>query len=225
MGPHPLGGVSPDFSRLRPVCQEVWSLAQARWIERRLERILPTDHFHVVFTMPAELRSLCRANRELLFSLLFASASRTLLDLGDDPKRLGGRLGVTTVLHTWTRTLTFHPHLHCIVTGGGLSSTGDAWTACSRDYLFPVHVLGALFRGKFLAGLRRLRDDGSLRYTGAAALLADDNDFATMLDRLYKKSWVVYAKRPFAGPEHVFRYLGRYTPSRWHLQPPNPNLR
>lgn len=192
-------------------CPKCQSLAQARWIEQRLARILPTNHFHVVFTMPAELRPLCRANRELVFKLLFASASRTLLTIGDDPERLGGRLGITAVLHTWTRKLTFHPHLHCIVTGGGLSPSGDEWVACSPRYFFPVKVIGALFRGKFLAGLRRLRDDGALRYTGAAASLDDDDAFARLLDRLYRASWVVYAKRPFAGPEHIFRYLGRYT--------------
>jgi len=192
-------------------CPKCQSLAQARWIEQRLEHILPSHYFHVVFTLPSELRPLVRANRVRLFDLLFASASRTLLELGDDPKRLGGRLGITIVLHTWTRELTFHPHLHCIVTGGGLAPTGETWVPCSRRYLFPVLVLGALFRGKLLAGLRRLRDQGLLQYSGAAAPLADDVAFSQLLDRLYKTSWVVYAKRPFAGPEHVFRYLGRYT--------------
>jgi len=192
-------------------CPKCQSLAQARWVERRLEHILPAHYFHVVFTLPAELRPLARANRARVFDLLFASASRTLLDLGDDPQRLGGRLGVTAVLHTWTRELTFHPHLHCIVTGGGLAPAGDAWVSCSRRHIFPVLVLGALFRGKFLDGLRRLRADGLLQYGGAAALLADDAVFSRWLDRLYMTSWVVYAKRPFAGPEHVFRYLGRYT--------------
>ena len=152
-----------------------------------------------------------RANRQLLFDLLFATASRTLLDLGDDPERLGARLGFTAVLHTWTRKLTFHPHLHCIVTGGGLAPTGDTWIPCSRRFIFPVRVIGNLFRGKFLHGLRRLRRKGLLRYTRDAAALADDAAFGQLLDRLYRDPWVVYAKRPFAGPEKVFRYLGRYT--------------
>jgi hypothetical protein len=184
---------------------------QARWVERRLEHILATHYFHVVFTIPAELRPLARANRELLFGLLFASAPRALLDLADDPKRLGARLGITAVLHTWTRKLTFHPHLHCIVTGGGLAPDGETWVSCSKRFLFPVRALGMLFRGKFLDGLRRLRNNGQLRYTGAAARFADDAAFDKLLDRLYRTSWVVYVKRPFAGPEHVFRYLGRYT--------------
>jgi len=192
-------------------CPKCQSLAQARWIEQRQERLLATHYFHVVFTLPAELRPLARHNRVELFDLLFAAASRTLLELGDDPERLGGRLGVTAVLHTWTRQLTFHPHLHCVVTGGGLDPTGQCWVPCSRRYIFPVKVLGALFRGKFLDGLRRLRRDGSLEYHGGAAALADEAAFGRLLDRLYETDWVVYAKRPFAGPEHVFRYLGRYT--------------
>jgi len=217
-----LGGhldVCPECGFERPAynscrnrhCPKCQSLAQARWIERRIERLLPTHYFHVVFTMPAALRPLVRANRALLFDLLFTTASRTLLDLGDDPKRLGARLGITAVLHTWTRKLTFHPHLHCIVTGGGLAPDGETWIPCSRRFIFPVRVLGELFRGKFLDGLRRLHRMGLLRYTADAAPLADDAAFTQLLDRLYRDPWVVYAKRPFAGPEQVFRYLGRYT--------------
>lgn len=217
-----LGGhldVCPECGLQQPVyhscrnrhCPKCQCLVQARWVERRLEHILATHYFHVVFTMPAELRPLARANRELLFGLLFATAPRTLLDLGDDPKRLGARLGITAVLHTWTRELTFHPHLHCIVTGGGLAHDGETWVSCSKRFLFAVRVLGELFRGKFLDGLRRLRRDGLLRYTGGAARFADDATFDELVNRLYGLSWVVYAKRPFAGPEQVFRYLGRYT--------------
>jgi hypothetical protein len=196
------------LNRHCPKCQ---SLAQARWIEQRIERILPVHHFHVVFTLPAELRPLARYNRASLFGLLFAAASRTLLDLGDDPERLGGRLGITAVLHTWTRDLRFHPHLHCIVTGGGLAPSGDAWLPLGKRYLFPVKVMGALFRGKFLDGLRQLYQDDQLHFGGRAAKLSDPAAFARLLDKLYRTDWVVYAKRPFAGTEHVFRYLGRYT--------------
>ncbi len=192
-------------------CPKCQSLSQARWVERRIEHILPIHYFHVVFTLPAELRAIVRANRAELFSLLFAAASRTLLDLGDNPKHLGGRLGVTSVLHTWTRELMFHPHLHCIVTGGGLSPSGEGWLPLSRRFLFPVKVLGQLFRGKFLAGLRELHERGQLNFTGKAAGLTDPNSFARLLDGLYRKDWVVYAKRPFAGTEQIFRYLGRYT--------------
>jgi hypothetical protein len=196
------------LNRHCPKCQ---SLAQARWIEQRCERILPAHHFHVVFTLPAELRPLARYNRASLFGLLFAAASRTLLDLGDDPERLGARLGITAVLHTWSRVLLFHPHLHCIVTGGGLAPSGDVWLPLGRRYLFPVKVMGALFRGKFLDGLRQLYQDGKLHLAGRAAKLSDPAAFAALLDKLYRTDWVVYVKRPFAGTEQVFRYLGRYT--------------
>jgi hypothetical protein len=187
-------------------CPKCQSLAQARWIQQRLARILPVLHFHVVFTLPAELRAIARRNRKLLFGLLFQAAAKTLLDLGDDPHRLGAHLGITAVLHTWTRKLEFHPHLHCIVTSGGLSPNGDRWLSIGRRYLFPVAVLGQLFRGKFLAGLRRLRDEGQLD-------LADRSqaDFDALLDKLYRIPWHVYVKRPFAGPDQLFRYLGRYT--------------
>lgn len=217
-----LGGhldVCPDCGFKRPSynscrnrhCPKCQSLAQARWIEQRIQRILPVHYFHVVFTLPAELRQLVRANRRLLFDLLFEAASQTLLELGDDPERLGGRLGITSVLHTWTRDLRFHPHLHCLVTGGGLDPEGQAWLPLRPRYLFPVKVLGALFRGKFLDGLRRLHQDHLLHLDGPAARLADPAAFARLLDTLYRTSWGVYAKRPFAGPEQVFRYLGRYT--------------
>jgi hypothetical protein len=192
-------------------CPKCQSLAGAKWIEARTTRVLPTHHFHVVFTLPAELRALALINRERVFDLLFASAAQTLLELGADPKRLGALLGVTAVLHTWSRDLSFHPHLHCIVTGGGLSPDGTRWVACRRDYFLPVLVLGALFRGKMLAALRRAYDRGELVLSGGAAALADPSAFAALLDVLYNKRWVVYAKPPFGGAEQVFRYLGRYT--------------
>lgn len=217
-----LGGhldVCPACDYLRPSynscrnrhCPKCQSLVQARWIEKRIERVLPTHYFHVVFTLPSTLRPLVRQNRAALFDLLFASSGQSLLDLGVDPKRLGGQLGVTAVLHTWTRELTFHPHVHCIVTGGGLAPSLDRWIPARRKYLFPVQVIGQLFRGKFLDGLRRLYAEGRLVLNGRSAELADPARFAALVDDLYRTSWVVYAKRPFAGPEQVYRYLGRYT--------------
>jgi hypothetical protein len=140
-----------------------------------------------------------------VFDMLFAAASETLLELGRDPRWLGARLGITAVLHTWTRELVFHPHLHCIVTGGGLTPDGTAWRSCRRDFLLPVRVMGALFRGKLLAKLRDARGRGEL---GQAS---DAEAFARLLDRLHRTNWVVYAKRPFGGAEQVVRYLGRYT--------------
>lgn len=192
-------------------CPKCQALSQARWIEKRMERVLPTHYFHAVFTLPSELHGLVMANREPLFDLLFACAAETLLELGRDPKRLGAELGITSVLHTWTRDLRFHPHVHCIVTGGGLSLDGERWVATRTGFLFPVHVIGALFRGKFLARLDRAYRRGELRLEGPAAQLADAGRFARLRDKLYKKRWHVYAKPPFGGPEQVFRYLGRYT--------------
>lgn len=189
-----------------PTCQ---SLSQARWIERRMQRLLPTDYFHVVFTVPDDLlNGLALRNREVFFDLLFAAASQTLLELGADPKRLGAQLGITAVLHTWTRELKFHAHLHCIVTGGGLSSDGQTWVRSRQGYLFPVHVLGKLFRGKMVAGLAKAHQAGQLELSGSCA---EPRGFAQLKDRLYKTKWITYAKEPFAGPEQVFCYLGRYT--------------
>jgi hypothetical protein len=187
-------------------CPKCQSLAQARWVAKRMARVLPTHYFHVVFTLPAPLRSLARRNQRPIFDILFAAASETLLELGRDHKWLGAELGVTAVLHTWTRELVFHPHLHCIVTGGGLTGDGAAWQRCKRDFLLPVRVMGALFRGKMLSRIRR--DRGRLDL-GPEPLEPDG--FDAMLDRLHRTNWVVYAKRPFGGAEHVLRYLGRYT--------------
>ncbi|KYF77921.1 hypothetical protein BE20_07245 [Sorangium cellulosum] len=206
------GHEQPSYNSCRnrhcPKCQ---SLSQARWIAERQLRILPTHYFHVVFTLPAELRPLALVNPQTVFDLLFQCGAQTLLTLGRDPKRLGADIGVTGVLHTWSRDLSFHPHLHCIVTGGGLSLDGSRWIEGRRGYLFPVQVLGKLFRGKLLAALRQAYDAGELDLTGGAAALENPAAFAALLDALYRKPWVVYAKPPFAGPEQVFAYLGRYT--------------
>jgi hypothetical protein len=189
-------------------CPKCQALAQARWLEGRRSRILPVGYFHVVFTMPGQLRAVALRNPRLIYDLLFRSASRTLLDLGRDPARLGAELGVTAVLHTWNRSLELHPHVHCVVTAGGLSPDGQRWVDSSKRYLFPVRVLGALFRGKLLDGLVRAYRDGEL---DLPENLAEPARFERLLRALRRKSWVVYAKRPFAGPEQVFAYLGRYT--------------
>jgi len=188
-------------------CPKCQALRGARWVEQRLDRILPVHYFHVVFTLPGDLREVARRNRALVFDLLLKSAAAALLTLGRDPKWFGAsaQLGVTTVLHTWARDLHFHPHAHCIVTGGGLAPDGKSWVAAPREFLLPVHVLGALFRGKFLDGLERLRARGLLRDD------LDDRAARRRRARLYEQSWVVYAKRPFGGAEQVYRYLGHYT--------------
>lgn len=192
-------------------CPKCQALTQAAWIDRRMERVLPTHYFHVVFTLPHELGALALRNRQVIFDMLFSAASRTLLDLGTDEKRLGAQLGVTAVLHTWTRDLRLHPHVHCIVTGGGLAPNGDRWISSPQNYLFPVRVLSPLFRGKFLDALTRAYERGELDLGGACEVLADRAQFDRLKDMLFRKDWVVYAKRPFAGPEQVFKYLGQYT--------------
>lgn len=195
-------------NRSCPKCQ---ALAQAEWIEGRLERVLPVDYFHVVFTLPAELRWFARRAPRAIYDLLFASASATLLELGRDPKRLGAQLGATLVLHTWTRDLRLHPHVHAVVTGGGLSFDGSRWVEASArgKYLFPVKVLASLFRGKFLAALERAFVEGELALDSEEPL--ERSRFDAIVQPLHRREWNVYAKRPFAGPEQVFRYLGLYT--------------
>ena len=177
-----------------------------------MQRLLPTGYFHVVFTVPDPLlNGLALRNRERFFRMLFAAASECLLDLGSDPKRLGGLLGITAVLHTWTRDLRFHPHLHCIVTGGGLNPEGNRWLKAREGYLFPVKVLSRLFRGKLVAALTKAYEAGELDLGGGCCDLADPKAFARLKDKLYKADWVTFAKKPFAGPGQVFSYLGRYT--------------
>jgi hypothetical protein len=200
-------------------CPKCQNLAQAGWLKRQMARILPTHYFHVVFTLPGELRALALHNRKRLFDILFEAASHTLLDLGHDEDRLGALLGLTAVLHTWTRDLSFHPHLHCIVTGGGLrlSPQDDArspteWVSRHGSrYLFPVKVLRRLFRGKFMDALVMTRENGKLVFGGGSTPLAKDEAWNAFKDKLYRKEWVVYAKRPFGGAEGVYKYLGRYT--------------
>jgi len=195
-----------------PSCQ---ALAQARWVERRRQRLLPTDYFHVVFTVPDNLLGpIALRNRELFFDAIFAAGSATLLALGNDPERLGAQLGVTCVLHTWTRDLRFHPHLHCVVTGGGLTTDGARWLSTGQEYLFPVRVLSDLFRGKLLAILEEARRAGRLKLDGIEGFEdpnRSDGAWRRLRDKLYKTRWVSYAKPPFGSAAAVYEYLGRYT--------------
>ena len=200
------GHETPAYNSCRnrhcPKCQ---SLVQARWLEQRRQRLIPTKYFHVVFTLPQELRALARKNPKRMYDLLLASAARTLLDFGHS--RLHAELGVTCVLHTWTRDLRFHPHIHCIVTAGGLDDDGH-WVPARSRFLFPVKAMAIVFRGKLLEGLAQLHQGHQLTLPDHCA---DPAKFADLRSRLYQKPWVVYAKQPFGGPEQVFAYLGRYT--------------
>ena len=207
------GDKTPSYnSCLNRHCPKCQSLAQARWIAERKTRILPVPHFHVVFTIPSTLRPLANQNRKAVFDLLFSTVSSTLRSFGSDPRWLGGQLGVTAVLHTWTRDLRFHPHLHCIVTAGGLSLDGTRWLAARQPaFLFPVRALGDVFRARMLAGLRAAYDDGTLQCVGTCANLAEPERFGRLLGGAARTRWHVYAKPPFGGAEHVTEYLGRYT--------------
>jgi hypothetical protein len=176
-----------------------------------LERLLPVEYFHVVFTLPEQLQPLVLKNRRLVYDLLFRAASETLLELAADPKRLGAQIGVTAILHTWGQNLRFHPHLHCVVTGGGLSPDGTRWVSGRKGYFLPVKVLSKLFRGKFLAGLKAAQAADQLEFKGSVSKLANPLRFRQFLEGLYRQAFVVYAKPPFGGAEQVFRYLGRYT--------------
>lgn len=192
-------------------CPKCQATKRAAWLDDRLDRLLPVPYFHVVFTLPDALHPLVLHNPAALYDLLFRAAAGTLLTLAADPNRLGARVGFTAILHTWGQNLLFHPHLHCVVTGGGLSPDGTRWVAGNTRYFLPVRVLGSLFRGKFLAGLRAAYAAGELALAGSAAAFADPKVFQRLVNDLYRRPWVVYAQPPFGGPEHVFRYLGRYS--------------
>jgi hypothetical protein len=192
-------------------CPKCQATKRAEWLETRLERLLPVDYFHVVFTLPEQLQPLVLKNQRLLYNLLFGAASQALLKLADDSRRLGAQPGITSVLHTWGQNLRFHPHLHCVVTGGGLAPNGQRWIPARQSYLLPVKVMAKLFRGKFLAGMRQAYEHGELKLTGKLAALTQQVTFEKLLTSLYKRDWIVYAKSPFGGAKQVYQYLGRYT--------------
>jgi len=192
-------------------CPKCQATARARWVAERMERLLPVPCFHVVFTLPAALRPLALRNKKVVYGLLFKAASSTLLTLTRDTKYLGAEIGLTAVLHTWGQTLCLHPHLHCIVTGGGLALDGSRWKPGRQGYLLPLGVLSKLFRGRFLAGLQRARDKGKLDLSGSIEELDNPMRWAALRDSLYRTKWNTYAKPPFGGPEQVLRYLGAYT--------------
>jgi hypothetical protein len=191
-----------------PKCQG----SQAReWMQARQAELLEVPYFHVVFTLPPRIGAVGYQNKAVIYDLLFKASSETLLTIAADPKRLGAKIGFTSVLHTWGSAMTHHPHVHMIVPGGGISADGSRWIASSEHYLLPVPVLSRLFRGKMLAMLKMAHDAGRLQFFGSHADLADKGAFKAFLEPLYHTKWHVYAKRPFAGPEQVLAYLARYT--------------
>lgn len=176
-----------------------------------MRHLLPVPYFHVVFTIPSDLNAIVLGNKALLYALLLRASARTLQQVAANPSHLGGQVGFTSVLHTWGQNLLFHPHVHCVVTGGGLSADGSRWIEGRPNFFLPVRVLSRLFRGKFLAELQLSWKAGKLQFGGSTRELADPSVWAAFRDRLYQKDWVVYAKPPFSGPEHLLGYLGRYT--------------
>ncbi len=191
-----------------PTCQ---SLARAAWIEARTADLLDTEYFHVVFTVPAEIGAIAFQNKAVVYGLLFRAVAETLRIIAADPRHLGAAIGFFAVLHTWGQTLVHHPHLHCVVPGGGLSTDGTRWVSCRPGFFLPVRVLSRLFRRLFLTGLQQAFDDGQLRFAGTLDALADREAFASHLAPSRQVEWVVYAKAPFAGPQQVLAYVGRYT--------------
>lgn len=191
-------------------CPKCQSLARERWLAARRAELLPVPYFHLVFTVPHELNALTQGNPRALYGLLFQSVSDTLIEFGADSRWLGGRIALTLVLHTWGQTLGQHLHLHALVAAGALHRDGH-WIGAREQFLFPVRALSKLFRGKFLAGLKGLLQRRALSLAGATRALDGPDAQHRLLDTLYAKSWVTYAKRPFAGPEQVLNYLGRYT--------------
>lgn len=192
-------------------CPKCQGAARAAWLAARQAELLPVSYFHVVFTLPPEIAKLALGNRRVLYDLLFQCAAETLLEVAADPKHLGAQIGVLAVLHTWGQNLDHHPHVHCVVPGGGLSADGSRWIACRKNFFLPVKVLSRKFRGKFLAHLKAAHASGELKLTGSLAALAHPAVFGRLLTQAYRKEWVVYSKPPFGGPEQTLKYLARYT--------------
>jgi hypothetical protein len=192
-------------------CPKCQATAAADWMEARKAELLPVEYFHVVFTLPAAFNPIALQNPRLVYGLLFQTAAETLRRVAADPKQLGAEIGFLAVLHTWGQNLQHHPHVHCVVPGGGLAPDGSRWIACRPGFFLPVRVLSRVFRGKFLALLRSAFDRGKLVFHGKLAPLADPGAFQRYLASAAKPEWVVHAKPPFGGPEQVLKYLARYT--------------
>lgn len=192
-------------------CPKCQGLARAQWLAERQAELLPVPYFHVVFTVPAQVAEIAFQNKAAVYAILFKAASKALRVAAADPRHLGAEIGVVAVLHTWGQNLHHHPHIHCVVPGGGLSLDGQRWVACRPGFFLPVRVLSRLFRRLFLEHLQDAFKTGELRFFGKLAGLADPIAFSAHLAGLRRIEWVVYAKPPFGGPEQVLAYLGRYT--------------
>ena len=192
-------------------CPKCQTNARDQWLRARQQELLPVTYYHLVFSVPHRLVPLMWQNKKALFTLLFEASGAALLEVAANPKHLGAEIGFLSVLHTWGQTLQPHPHIHCVVPGGGLSPDHERWIRSPRNFFVPVRVLSRVFRGKFVAGLKKLFRKNKLRFFGACERLSDPKEFAAFTRTLFRDEWVVYAKRPFGGPEHVLHYLARYT--------------
>ena len=192
-------------------CPKCQGLARAHWLQQRQSELLPVAYFHMVFTVPETIASVAFYNKEIVYDILFRATAQTILTIAADPKRLGVETGFFAVLHSWGQNLHFHPHLHCVVPGGGISPDGSQWIDGRRRFFLPVKVLSALFRRLFLQELQAAYAAGKLRFFGELSGLTDPQAFSAWLAPLKKIPWVVYAKAPFGGPQQVLEYLGRYT--------------
>ncbi len=198
-------------------CPKCQGLAQARWMDARATELLPIPYFHVVFTLPKEFRPIALQNQRVVYGILFRAAAETLKELAADPKHLGAEIGILAVLHTWGQLLNFHPHVHCIVTGGGLSPDGDRWVYCrhgknrGKEFLIPVKVLRLVFRGKFIDLLKRAYRKGELTFHGSIVGFANPACFQSCLNQAVRNNWVIHVKRPFGSASRVLKYLARYT--------------
>jgi hypothetical protein len=192
-------------------CPKCQTNAREKWLCDRQRELLPACYFHLVFSVPHALVSLMWQNKKLLFGLLFNASAATLLEVAADPARLGAEIGFLSILHTWGQTLQRHPHIHCVVPGGGLSPDHSRWIRSPPHFFLPVRVLSRVFRGKFVAGLQQAFHGKHLAFHGELQPLANKKTFAAFLRTLFREDWVVYAKAPFGGPEHVLQYLARYT--------------
>jgi len=192
-------------------CPRCQGNARLRWLQAREAELLPTRYVHAVFTLPRELAPVALQNKKVIFNLLFHSSAETLLEIARDPRHLGADVGFFSVLHTWNQRLQFHPHVHCILAAGWLSPDRSRWIGSSRRFFLPIKVLSRVFRGKFVAGLKTAFHSGDLHLHGTLQHLAEPRAFHEFLRTLFRQDWVVYAKRPFGGPEHALRYLGAYT--------------
>jgi Putative transposase/Transposase zinc-binding domain len=195
-------------SRHCPKCQ---TNARNQWLAARNQELLPVNYVHVVFTIPHELSWLALQNKKVVYDLLFHASAATLLEIAADPKHLGAEIGFLTVLHTWGQNLQIHPHVHCVIPAGGLSPDHQRWIHPRYAFFLPVKVLSRVFRGKFVAGLKRAFRQNKLAFPGSLKWLAEEKAFHAFLRPLFRQDWVVYAKRPFGGPQHVLHYLARYT--------------